>query len=91
MIPVGARVRIRPGVMTAHSRLRPGDTGTVVEDGGHDGWVSVHFDKYFAGHSCEGRCPEGHGWILLEIDFEELPQDSPEFLEWCELGQAEDT
>ena len=44
------------------SNLKSGDTGTVCEIHGKT-FYGVNWDKEIkGGHSCDGKCPKGHGW-----------------------------
>lgn len=49
--------------------------GTVVSS--DSTWAGVRFDNNIHGHTCDGKCDEGHGYYLFHIDFKpEIPDAS---------------
>lgn len=57
--------------------------------------VSVEFDQEIlggVGHDCDGAAREGHGWNVLIKHLERvIAPETPEYTEWCERDQEEDT
>ena len=52
-----------------------GVTGTVVEVRGTS-VCSVNYDDYIGGHTCDGKCSDGHGWRTSAscLDFFIIPE-----------------
>lgn len=55
--------------------IMAGDTGTVVAYA--NGIAYVDWGRNVDGHSCDGRCPYGNGWNVVDGKVELLAQDAP--------------
>lgn len=71
---VGDRV-VYTGVEAWNDNIKAGDTGEVcaVDISNSDpDWaiISVRWDKYVAGHDCDGNCDSGFGWNVSSDDIE---------------------
>jgi len=76
-IKLGYRVKLKSHGGMYPSRLNMGDIGTVVDTSkspldGSDDYIGIEFDRYFAGHDCEGNARPGFGYYCSIYDLEIL-------------------
>ena len=63
---VGDRIQAAIDHPDGNKVILCGDCGTVLVN--FDGRLKVQWDKDVGGHTCGGRCENGHGWNVNEGD-----------------------
>lgn len=55
----------------SYERVKIGYRGTICIISGGEPSIGVYWDTDIGGHSCRGRCEDGHGYFVCEhnIDF----------------------